>query len=190
MINCAAVAEENGRSSANGEKNEDGSFLALAKKIEVLGRDLYASVAKEIPISEISGIFKYLADEEQRHYEIFDAWETKTLLPSIVNTQVLVKAKKAFLKLGEQFRVVGLPAHDYYAAYKKALDFENRSVALYEEQLSHIEVSAGTEQERTVLKNIIRQEKAHALLISSLMEFNRAPGEWLENAEWRHPDEF
>ena len=51
-------------------------------------------------------------------------------------------------------------------------------------------MTPATEPQRTVLKNIIHQEKGHALLISSLMEFNRAPGEWLENAEWYHIDEF
>jgi rubrerythrin len=190
MLNRATVSGENGHSSSGSENDRDGSFLALAKQIEVLGRDHYAGLAKEIPVAEISGIFKFLADEEQRHYDIFDAWEKKALLPSIVNTQVLVKARKVFMKLSEQFREAGLPAKNYYDAYEKALAFENRSAALYEEQLTQIEISAGTEYRRTVLKNIIFQEKAHARFLTSLMEFNRSPGEWLENAEWYHLDEF
>ena len=76
---------------------------------------------------------------------------------------------------------------DYYDAYEKALAFENKSAALYESQLSAIEISVATDGRRTVLKNIIHQERAHALFITCLMEFNRSPGEWLENAEWYQP---
>lgn len=170
---------------------EDGtSFLTFAKQIEIQGKDHYSMLAKDIPVPEISGIFRFLADEEQRHYDIFDAWQKNALLPQIVNAQILVKSQKAFQKLWEQFREAGLPAMDYYKAYEKALAFENKSAALYERQLSEAEISLGTDQQQTVLKNIIHQERAHALFITCLMEFNRAPGEWLENAEWYHLDEF
>lgn len=166
------------------------SFLTFAKQIELQGKDHYSKLAKDIPVPEISGIFRFLADEEQRHYDIFDAWQKNALLPHIVNAQILVKSQKAFQKLWEQFREAGLPAMDYYDAYEKALAFENKSAALYESQLSAIEISVATDGQRTVLKNIIHQERAHALFITCLMEFNRSPGEWLENAEWYHLDEF
>jgi rubrerythrin len=174
----------------NGGNDAKGRFLALAMQIEVEGRNHYLELFRKIPLPEISGIFRFLADEEQRHYEIFHAWQRSAHLPSIDNTQVLVKALTAFQKLWVQFREAGLPAMDYREAYEKALSFEKKSADLYEAELERIDVTPATEPQRTVLKNIIHQEKGHALLITSLMEFNRAPGEWLENAEWYHLDEF
>jgi rubrerythrin len=192
MLNRVAGEDVTGSSpvNENPDKGGEASFLAFAKQIEIQGRDHYSMLARDIPIPEISGIFTFLADEEQRHFDIFDSWEKKAHLPSIINTQVLVKSHKAFQKLWEQFREAGLPAMDYFDAYEKALAFENKSVVLYESQLTAVEASGGRDQERTILKNIIHQEKAHAFLITCLMEFNRAPGEWLENAEWYHLDEF
>ena len=114
-------------SPAAAGSDSKGAFLALAMQIEVEGRKHYLAIAGEIPVPEISGIFRFLADEEQRHYELFAAWQRASHLPPIINTHVLVKARNAFQKLWEQFREAGLPAMDYRDAYEKALAFEKKA---------------------------------------------------------------
>lgn len=164
-------------------------FLDFAKEIETRGIEQYSLLANTMQVKELSGIFAYMADQEKLHYELFDSWQRNghggtQELP--VET-VLGKAKDAFENLAGHFNVRNFIApNNYEHAYKQALEFENKSIALYEETLPKMD----DDNQRSVLKLIIDQEKAHARYITVLMEFLRHPGEWLENAEWHHLEEF
>lgn len=163
-------------------------FLSFAKEIERKGFEHYTRLADATQVREIAGIFRYLAREEKRHLEIFESWERGRALPPIENSGISKHATKAFEILSEHFKTAGVPAINHDDAYKKALEFENKSIRFYTEALSGNEVS--DESQRTILESIINQEKTHARLITSLMEFQRHSGEWLENAEWHHSEEY
>ena len=49
----------------------------LAKSIEKEGKEYYLKLAKESPEPSLAGVFNFLAKEEQRHYDIFDAMQRK-----------------------------------------------------------------------------------------------------------------
>jgi rubrerythrin len=162
-------------------------FLNFAKELETLGMQQYAVLAHKTQVRELSGIFAFMADQEKLHYELFDAWQKKGEAPTLPQETVVSRAKDAFKQLADHFSDQKfLPPIDYEQAYDQALLFEKKSVALYEESLPKVADSG----KQALLKLIIDQEKAHETFISSLMEFQHHPGEWLENAEWRHMDEF
>jgi rubrerythrin len=162
-------------------------FLDFAKEIETQGMEQYALLSYTIHARELSSIFVFLADQEKRHYELFDSWQRKGAAPEVSAETVLGKAKEAFKRMADHFMTNNyLPPLNYEQAYEKALLFENKSIALYEEAIPKV----ADNDQRSVLQRIIDQEKAHARFITSLMEFMRHPGEWLENAEWNHLDEF
>jgi rubrerythrin len=166
---------------------ENMDFLDYAKEIETLGMEQYALLSYKTHTRELSSIFVFLADQEKRHYEIFDSWQRKGPPPEVPAETVLGKAKEAFRRMAGHFMTNNyLPPLNYEQAYEKALLFENKSIALYEEALPKVE----DREQRSVLERIIGQEKAHSRFITSLMEFLRHPGEWLENAEWNHLEEF
>jgi rubrerythrin len=159
----------------------------FAKEIETQGRTLYADLSGKIGVKELSAIFNFLAQEEQRHFDFFDAMQKKSAVPPIPEGTVLGQAKEAFAKMAEHFKVHHfLPPIDYEQAYQMALTYENNSIAHYEQALPGF----GDERQLSSMKLIIDQEKAHARFIGSLMEFNRHPGEWLENAEFFHTEEY
>lgn len=162
-------------------------FLNFAKEIETLGMEQYSVLAHKTEIRELSGIFAFMAAQEKSHYELFDLWQKKGEAPILSQETVVSRAKDAFKQLADHIiDQKFLPPIDYEQAYDQALLFEKKSVALYEESLPKVADSG----QQSVLKMIIDQEKAHARFISSLMEFQHHPGEWLENAEWRHLDEY
>ncbi|MBN1309755.1 MAG: ferritin family protein [Chitinispirillaceae bacterium] len=163
-------------------------FLHFSKEIERKGLEYYNKLADATQIREIAGIFRYLAREEKRHYEIFESWEKEGVLPPVENSGISKHATTAFEVLSEHFKTAGVPAINHGDAYEKALEFENKSIRFYTEALNGIEVS--DESQRAILESIIDQEKTHARLITSLMEFQRHPGEWLENVEWRHAEKY
>lgn len=166
------------------------NFLSYAKEIELAGAELYSGLAQKAGVIEVSSIFQFLAREEKRHYEIFDAWQQNSVLPAVEETNLLRYAKESFQKLTEHFKMLGVSVINRDEAYEKALDFEKNSINLYSEALEKIKKNLDNEKQRNILKLIIEQERSHEKLIVSLMEFQRHPGEWLENAEWYHLDEY
>ncbi|MGA2506436.1 MAG: ferritin family protein [Chitinispirillaceae bacterium] len=162
-------------------------FLNFAKEIETQGMELYSVLAHKTEIRELKGIFAFMAAQEKSHYELFDAWQKKGEAPTLPRETVVSRAKDVFKQIADHFSDQKfLPPINYEQAYDQALLFEKKSVALYEESLPKV-TDIG---KQVMLKLIIDQEKAHESFISSLMEFQHHPGEWLENAEWRHMDEY
>jgi rubrerythrin len=161
-------------------------LLDFAKDIEMQGKKHYTVLAERMPIRELAGIFMFFAKEEERHFEIFDAWQKKMKIPPLENAGIIGRAREVFPTLVEKFRTRGIAAVDYEDAYAKALSLEEKSIALYENARDKYQDPG----QQALLERIIGQEKLHAQIITSLMEFQRHPHEWLENAEWYHTDEF
>jgi rubrerythrin len=162
-------------------------FYDFAKEIETEGRKHYLKVADMIGDRELSTIFKFLAMEEKRHYEFFDALQRNADRSSVSIELLVSDSKNVFKAMTETF----LTGHiitpgNYSQVYEQALRFENKSIELYEDALSKMD----DDETRSALKIIIGQEKVHADFIRSLMGFLRYPGEWLENAEFHHAEEF
>ncbi len=161
------------------------NMFDFAMGIETEGLTLYQTMARNTPIRELAGIFDFFAREEMRHYEIFKAWEKNITAPPVEETGLVQKTAEVFKGLSRGFETAGIPAIDHEDAYKKALSLEEKSIAYYNELMAQI---AGEEQ-KLVIELIVRQERAHKRLINQMMEFQRHPHEWLENAEWNHHEE-
>ena len=165
-------------------------ILELACEIEVKGEQLYRDLAAQSPVKEISSIFDFLAGEEMLHFELLRAMSQKTTLPPIKKSSILNDSKAAFKILSEQFTKPGTIAIDREYALGTALELESKSVSLYEKAIAEITIDPDNECSCQVLKQLIEQEKNHVRLVSALMDFQRHPYEWLENAEWRHLDGY
>ncbi|HMD67895.1 MAG TPA: ferritin family protein [Chitinivibrionales bacterium] len=162
------------------------NMLDLAIEIETEGMKFYAKLAEQTPNREISGIFHFFLMEEKRHHDIFDAWEKNIVAPPLENIHLAAKAGKVFRSLSEGFDRAGVPAIDHEDAYKKALTLEKKSISFYEDMQKDVD----DEEQKMVLALIIQQERTHATIINQLMEFQRHPNEWLENAEWNHYEDY
>ena len=165
-------------------------ILEKAGEIETKGEQLYRDMAEKSPVTEIKSIFGFLAGEEKRHYEALQAMRKHTMLPAIEKSSILSDSKAVFKNLSEQFTAPGTIAIDREFALNTALEFENKSVSIYDKAIAELIMAPENEGSRRVLKQIAEQEKDHVLLIKSLMDFQRHPYEWLENAEWNHLDEY
>jgi len=166
------------------------SILGYAIEIETKGEQLYRDMAAQSSIQEISSIFRFLAKEERRHYELLQAMNQHTPLPPLEKTSILSDSKAEFKKLTEQFNAPGTIKIDRDYALDTALEFENKSLSLYEKAIAEMTASPQNGNSSLVLRQIMEQEKNHIRLIDSLKDFQRHPYEWLENAEWNHFDEY
>jgi rubrerythrin len=165
-------------------------ILEYAREIELQSEQLYRDLASQSPIQEIVSIFGFLAGEERRHYELLQAMSRHATFPPIEKSSIMIDSKAAFKNLSEHFTAPGTIAIDREYALSTALDFERKSISLYEKALAELTKGPNNERSCPVVMQIVEQEKNHMLLVESLMAFHRHPHEWLENAEWRHLDEF
>jgi rubrerythrin len=161
-------------------------FFDFAKQIETDGKRLYSRLADEIPVEELSGIFRFLAAEDTRHFELFEAWQHQLEKPEAESNLILGEPEEIFKKAAKAFETPGVPVLDYSDAYRKALTFEKENLKAYEGALDRID-DPGQRQQLLI---IIEQEKTHVSLLTSLLDFCRHPGEWIENAEVRHSEEY
>jgi rubrerythrin len=72
--------------------------------------------------------------------------------------------------------------------YRKACEIEEVSQKFYQEKANLVEDGP----ERQILLRLAKEEKNHLRIMENIVEFvsRREPGNWLENAEWHHLDEY
>ena len=158
--------------------------FAIAKTIETEGRDHYRALAASTDNREIAGVFRYLADEEEKHYRLFDRMQKKLPAEPFDPSDVLQKAKAAFQSMSAAVQTAG--TGDAESAYRKALAFEQKSVDFYEKVLKD---ESAADQAGTIAL-VLGEERKHVRLVEALVDFVRRPKEWLENAEFNHLDEY
>jgi rubrerythrin len=161
-------------------------LLDFAKQIERQGEAHYTALAQKSTVPELAGLFRFLAGEERRHYALFDSWAQGGGAQELGAGLQIGEVRAVFDRLTEHFKKAGVPAIDRDELFDQALGLEHRSVRLYQEALVTLSQPAQVE----LLERVIEQERRHVKLLESLMAYMRHPGEWLENAEWYHLDEF
>lgn len=159
--------------------------FSLVKKMELEEASYYKKLAAETPVFLLKDVFSLIAKEKLRHHAVFEALDlgqvhplidTKNLIDNMLQ-DVIGKVTVSF----SQHDTI----YDHAAAYEKALRMEEESINLCES----MRTSLVPAQSKT-LEIIIGQKKAHANVMSALLELIHSPKTWLENAEWRHADVY
>ena len=156
-----------------------------AKDIETKGRDFYIELAGKSSREEVASIFKVLADEEQKHYDLFDSLEKQLEVGELPKSTSISDAKEAFARLASAFKTED-PVEDAESTYAKALELERTSVEYYNSILEQLDDG----KQKEAVKTIIGEEQRHERIVEGLMEFVRRPKEWLEDAEFYHLEEY
>ena len=74
------------------------------------------------------------------------------------------------------------------AAYRRALDIEDKSIHFYQQKAEE----ADDPITKNLLQRLAREEQKHLRIMQTLVDFisKPEPGNWLENAEWHHLEEY
>jgi rubrerythrin len=159
------------------------NFFDIAKNMESQAIKTYTRLSVEAPLDQLKGVFKVLAAEEQRHYDFFESLQNKSLeVPADEN--ILSRSKALLSKWDRDFKAPVLS--DLSTAYKKCMQTEQEAVDFYTKEMEKLE----NDKQKKVIDIIINQEKRHVVLFENLIEFVLKPGQWLENAEFNHLDEY
>ncbi|MBN2451582.1 MAG: ferritin family protein [Lentisphaeria bacterium] len=134
----------------------------------------------------LQAILGRLADAEVRHQKVIRRMQDKS--PAYVEEDpFLGDVKGAFTAIRDRSAKVA-DGMSQLALYEKAQGFEKESWELYEKAAAEAESEAA----RTVLLRLAGQEKMHYQILGTIIELvsRPLPGNWLENAEWYHLEEY
>ncbi len=157
--------------------------IDYALKLELDGKAYYEKQANLSDDERAKEIFKMLADDEQRHYEIINGFKSKSY--RYESTDTFKTTKNIFSEMldkNEKFNVE-ISALEVYG---KAVEMEKESVKLYSDYAKKTNVA----EEKEILEKLAKEEKKHQIVLENLMEFIRKGDEWVESAEFSHLDEY
>ncbi len=158
-------------------------IFEFAKQMELDGKRMYLEHMRKVDNPGIKRILKMLADEEQNHYEIFDAMQKgKDVLLKPIDID---KVKNVFQQMsdsGEEIDVSG----DEVAFYEKSKEIEKKSEELYRKKA--IEISDHDMKQK--VNDIADEEHRHMLIMQDMIGFMLNPKQWVEDAEFNHMDEY
>jgi len=149
-----------------------------AMEMEKEGEAFYRELAKSTDDSSLKNIFLTLADEEVKHYEMFEAL-SKGDDSAVPKMDDMKDIKEIFsnLKGFDKNLTFGT---DQVAYYKKALEAEDKAYALYIKKAEEVE----NPEHKKVFLQIAEEEKKHQEVLENLVEFISCPNEWVANAEF------
>jgi rubrerythrin len=157
----------------------------FAMKMEDDGKAYYEKLADQTSLPGLRTIFTRLAEDEQKHYEIFQELKTSGGVPAMQDTTIIAEARNVFeaLPKGEE-TLKGLKGD--LAAYQHAMEIESDSFRFYENAASE-EKSPETQK---LLMRIAGEEHKHFSVLENIFDFVNAPNQSLAWGEFSNLDEF
>jgi len=155
-----------------------------AMKVEKDGESYYRDLASKTDNVGVKSILTMLADEEVKHYVLFERMSKNQILPTQPSVDIFKNTKNIFEKMRKENKATCF-SQDQIDFYKNALQSEENSYKFYTEKALMLEEG---EQKKAFLR-IAEEERAHYVLLENLVEYVSAPESWVESAEFNHLSE-
>jgi rubrerythrin len=152
-----------------------------AMKMEEDGRAFYLEHAGKVSEPALKRILQELADDEQKHYNLFKAMneQHKAVYGKSDMTEIFSTARNVFEELRDQNRDFSF-AKDAGKAWVVASDVEKKSEAFYREKAREMK----DEKQKQIWNAIADEEHRHWNIIEHVIQFLDRPKQWLADAEW------
>jgi rubrerythrin len=159
------------------------NIFDFAIKMEEDGKAFYEKLAKKTPQPGLQTIFARLAEDEEKHKEIFQALQRGEKKVSMANSTALELAQNVFTTLPKGS---GADVKGDLESYQYAMQIEAESFRLYEDAAKN-EQDAGAKE---LLLKIASEEHKHFQIIENIFAFTNAPNQFLAWREFSNLDEF
>lgn len=167
-------------------------IYSFALQMEKDGEKYYRELAKKSKNDGLKEIFMMLANEEVKHFQFIEKMQQNENLPEVVESKVLTEVKNIFTKM-RNGKLDFEPGHyidttEETNAYRKACKIEEQSKQFYLDKAKE----TTDQQARLMLEKLAAEEQKHYRIMENLVEFvsRPEPGNWLEDAEWHHLEEY
>ena len=156
-----------------------------AIKMELDGKAFYEKLAKETESEGLQKIFNELAEDEQKHCDIFSRLKENQNIKSMSDSTALEGAKNIFTEMqadvsSQQLQKTNLDA------YQQAMNAEKESAKLYRDAAAKEE---NAEVKAMLLKIAIEEEK-HLNILENIFDFVNAPTQSLVWGEFSNLNEY
>jgi rubrerythrin len=171
---CKACACRPKEPAASAER-EVCDALGKALELETEGRQFYVACAKNTLNADGQAMFKYLADEEQKHYdkvkEIFRAEHERgwCLHQKGIEGSPASGVFERNVPGGNLDR-----GSDALDALNVAIRAEDNSIALYQ----YLAMNASAKESRDIFLRLAAEEKRHRIILETEVEFITGTGEF------------
>ncbi len=156
-----------------------------AIKMELDGKAFYEKLAKETESEGLRKIFSELAEDEQKHYDIFSKLKENQSLNSMPDSTALEGAKNIFTEMQADVSSQKLLKTNL-DAYQQAMNAEKESAKLYRDAAAKEE---NAEVKALLLKIAIEEEK-HLNILENIFDFVNAPTHSLVWGEFSNLNEY
>jgi len=161
----------------------------FAMQMEQDGKAYYEKMASKTKVPALKKILTGLAEDEQRHYNIFKMLKEHhgSDLGKLAGkaTTIMSTTKNVFQELKDSGADV-LPQEDVIAVWKKAQDVEKKSEDFYRDKAKKVEDPTS----KKMLIQIADEEAKHWAVIEAVMQFLNKPNTYLEDAEFSNLEEY
>jgi rubrerythrin len=155
----------------------------FAIKMEQDGKAFYEKLAKNTPQPGLQTIFARLAEDEQKHSEIFQALRSGEKKLVMVDSTALELAQNVFTTLPKG---AGTDIKGDLESYQYAMQIEAESFRLYEDAAKNEKDAVS----KALLLKIAAEEHKHFQIIENIFAFTNAPNQFLAWGEFSNLDEF
>jgi len=168
------------QTNENNWRKDGMGIFEEAMAIEREGEAMYRRFSAKASDKGLKTIFDWLAGEEEKHYEIFQAMQS--------GSAVEMSENKLPGNFSEIFKVwQSDPAGAGFSVkqadlYRTALEAEKKSIELYSRQAAE----TPEESVKEAFTKILAEEKRHFVLLENLIEIITKPDHWTESAEFNH----
>jgi len=156
-----------------------------AIKMELDGKAFYEKLAKKTESEGLQKIFNELAEDEQKHYDIFSKLKENQNLNSMPDSTALEGAKNIFTEMQADASSQKL-LNTNLDAYQQAMNAEKESAKLYRDAAAKEE---NAEVKAMLLKIAIEEEK-HLNILENIFDFVNAPTQSLVWGEFSNLNEY
>ncbi len=159
----------------------------FAMQMEKDGENYYRQLAQKSKTPGLSKIFSMLADEEVKHFKLIERLSNRQKA-TLAESNLLENVKNIFVDMKGQKIELHIDTTKETDEYRKACIIEEKSRDFYEEKADVVE----DEQQKQIFLQLAKMEAGHLRIMENIVEFvsRPEPGNWLENAEWHHLDEY
>ncbi len=150
-----------------------------AMEMEKEGEAFYRELAESADDAGLKNIFLTLADEEVKHYVMFQKLAKQgdnDALP-VMGSMTTMEEIFSELKASDLKSTLGT---DQVAYYKKALAAEDKAYELYLQKAEEVE----NPKHRDIFLEIAKEELKHKEILENLIEFISCPNDGIANAEF------
>ncbi len=160
------------------------NIVEYALKTEKDGEEYYRQLAERAENSGIKLIFEKLATAEAEHYQDFIRMQDNQPVQH-EDDDIMSEVKTIFQQMQTEKNYENIKG-DQVDAYKKACEIERKAYEFYLQKAEELTDPA----EKELCLQIAEEEKEHCVILENIVEFVSQPSVWMENAEWRHMDEY